>query len=209
MQKNNSGNRGVNGKALLLTVVFLTFIIIITVIGASALSRNQAEEGPREVGEHCEDVLYVQRQGGTAEAQRSVAQPTILPEDSGMDEAVSIDTEDGSWITGMLENKEAQYSILVVLEFTNLKAQPLEAILYDENKSTVYEPSEITDGRIVFEIPRFKKGTWHLATRLPDGQVSIGTSTVSYFTREEYEELFSPEEDDPLARDEFGGAITD
>lgn len=210
MQQNkNNGNRGVNKKALFLTIAFLAFIIIITAVGASSLFRIQAEEGTEEGREHREDVLYVKRQGGTAVSQRPVAQPTILPDDSGMDEAVSFDTEESGWTAGMLENKEYRYDILVVLEFTNLKAQPLEALLYDEDKTVIYEPSVVEDGRIVFKAERFKKGIWYLATKLPEGETSLGTSVVSYLTEEEYDNLFHPEEKEPLARDEFGGAITE
>lgn len=210
MQQNkNNGNRGINKKALFLTIAFLAFIIIITAVGASSLFRIQAEEGTEEEREHREDVLYVKRQGGTAVSQRPVAQPTILPDDSGMDEAVSYDTEESGWTAGMLENKEYRYDILVVLEFTNLKAQPLEAHLYDEDKTVIYEPSVVEDGRIVFKAERFKKGIWYLATKLPEGETSLGTSVVSYLTEEEYDDLFHPEEKEPLARDEFGGAITE
>lgn len=208
MQQKNHGNRGVNKKALLLTIAFLAFIIIFAAIGASSLFRNQAEEGTEEVREHREDALYVKRQGGTAVSLRPVAQPTILPDDSGKDEAVSDDTEESGWTAGMIENSEYRYDILVVLEFTNLKAQPLKAILYDEEKTVIVEPSIVTDGRIVFEVERLKKGNWYLATLLPEGEESLGTSVVSFLNKEEYERLFHPETREPLARDEFGGAIT-
>lgn len=209
MKQKNSGNRGINKKALFLTIALLAFIIIITALGASSLFRSQAEEGTEREGEHREDALYVKRQGGTAESQRPVAQPTILPDNSGKDEAVSEDTEESGWITGVLDNDEYRYDILVVLEFTNLKAQPLKALLYDEEKTAIYEPSIETDGRIVFEVERFKKGCWYLATRLPEGEDSLGTSVVSYLSREEYETLFSTDEKEPLPRDEYGGAITE
>lgn len=209
MQQKNHGNRGVNKKALLLTIAFLAFIIIFAAIGASSLFRNQAEEGTEEVREHREDALYVKRQGGTAVSLRPVAQPTILPDDSGKDEAVSDDTEESGWTAGMIENSEYRYDILVVLEFTNLKAQPLKAILYDEEKTVIVEPSIVTDGRLVFEVERLKKGNWYLATLLPEGEESLGTSVVSFLNKEEYESLFHPENREPLARDEFGGAITE
>lgn len=207
-KSNHNGSKGVHKKALFFTFVILAFIIGITVIWAS-LPGYQAEEGTGKEGEHREDALYVTRQSGTAGSLKTVAQPTIRPDISGTDEAVSYATREEGWTTGALKNESYQYNILVVLEFTNLKAQPLAALLYDADKTVIYEPSEISDGKIIFEVTRFKKGNWYLATKLPEGEDSLGTSVVSYITMEDYHSLHSLEEKEPLARDEFGGAITE
>lgn len=182
-----------------LVLIFAALVVLVCI--------NFPEAGiPGE--ESSSGVLYVTK-GAVDEYVATIEKGNVpISVKTGEDGGASDNQGMDRWQYGIISVPNARVDVIVVVEFTDLKATPYEIILYPEEGFGEYLPFEAELGRISFKVPRLTQGEWIVAMKLPEGKGSLGMSEVFVITEQEYEELYSSDEDQLLPRDETGGAIT-